>query len=610
MCIFPLVLSQAHSVSSNLRVNSTLAMYRAAARATGGGAPQPAGSTPDARRIALDGQAYTWPQYVEHYGDNARRYWDYAEEAASIHNVSLDIYTIEERTPHEDPEEKSSTSGVVQPAAPFPGDPEERISASCAVQPAAPLPEDPEERICTSGSVLPAAPLPEDLEEKSSTSGAVQPAAPLPEDPEEKSSTSGAVQLVAPLPEVPEEKISTSGAVQPAAPLPEDPEEKSSTSGVVQPAAPFPGDPEERISTSGSFQRVAPLPEDPEEKSSTSGAVQPVAPLPVGTQHEEAVLVLVLPSVCNFQEMQAMRPVQGMGGKVACRKQRELRQVCLEKEVFEIDVTASWPEWRAVLRALPPQTQRAIIGNGITQVKFRLLESVQDSNYAKVDSGERHVFEILRVDTSAVHLHYHKDGSFDNPVYVDPIVMRQNAHSGASQPAEPFITLAWSPSQPNIGRREAVLALTVLLHACWNNGAGAVDITDGHAFDWRRFLRNDMGHPQIAAMELAKVFALRTADSGSPQLALCTTGTTWKTMDPTQTKIHRYTPPGLATTTLELAYGTTFLATTNTRTKLDAACTYPDLTFARLSGWPDHATWRHSTDRGTTVTAYETNRGI
>ena len=590
MCIFPLVLSQAHSVSSNLRVNSTLAMYRAAARATGGGAPQPAESTPDARRIALDGQAYTWPQCVEHYGDNARRHWDYAEEAASIHNVSLDIYTIEERTPHEDPKEKSSTSGVVQLAAPFPGDPEERISASCTVQPAAPLPEDPEERICTSGSV--------------------QPAAPLPEDPEEKSSTSGAVQLVAPLPEVPEEKISTSGAVQPAAPLPEDPEEKSSTSGVVQPAAPFPGDPEKRISTSGSFQRVAPLPEDPEEKSSTSGAVQPVAPLPVGTQHEEAVLVLVLPSVCNFQEMQAMRPVQGMGGKVACRKQRELRQVCLEKEVFEIDVIASWPEWRAVLRALPPQTQRAIIGNGITQVKFRLLESVQDSNYAKVDSGERHVFEILRVDTSAVHLHYHKNGSFDNPVYVDPIVMRQNAHSGASQPAEPFITLAWSPSQPNIGRREAVLALTVLLHACWNNGAGAVDITDGHAFDWRRFLRNDMGHPQIAAMELAKVFALRTADSGSPQLALCTTGTTWKTMDPTQKNIHRYTPPGLATTTLELAYGTTFLATTHTRTKLDAACTYPDLTFARLSGWPDHATWRHSTDRGTTVTAYETNRGI
>ena len=199
-----------------------------------------------------------------------------------------------------------------------------------------------------------------------------------------------------------------------------------------------------------------------------------------------------------------------------------------------------------MLVSLPPQTQRAIIGNGITQVKFRLLESVQDSNYAKVDSGERHVFEILRVDTSAVHLHYHKKGSLDDPVYVNPIVMPQNAHSGASQPAAPFIGLAYSPSQPNIGRREAVLALTVLLYACWNNGAGAVDITDGHAFDWKRFLANTMEHLEIAAMELKKVFALRTADSGSPKLALCTTGTRWKMMDPTQTKYKNTRLPGLA----------------------------------------------------------------
>ena len=41
-----------------------------------------------------------------------------------------------------------------------------------------------------------------------------------------------------------------------------------------------------------------------------------------------------------------------------------------------------------------------------------------------------HVFEILRVDTSAVHLHYHKNGSLDDPVIVDPIGMPQNANSG------------------------------------------------------------------------------------------------------------------------------------------------------------------------------------
>ena len=235
-----------------------------------------------------------------------------------------------------------------------------------------------------------------------------------------------------------------------------------------------------------------------------------------------------------------MRPVKGMGGKVAAAKQRELRQVCLQNGVFEIDVTETWPQWRPVLRALPAGLQERIIWHGIARVTFRLLKGVRDANYAKKDSGERHVFEILRVDTSAVHLHYHKSGRLDGPVYVAPTVMPQNANSDASQP---FI--APSPSQPIIGRREAVLALNLLLNQYWNNGAGAVDITDGNGFDWRRFVQNTMEHLEITAMELEKVFALRRADSGSPQLAFCTTGTTWKIMDPTQ-KVYKNTRlPGL-----------------------------------------------------------------
>ena len=123
-----------------------------------------------------------------------------------------------------------------------------------------------------------------------------------------------------------------------------------------------------------------------------------------------------LPSVCTFQEVQEMRPVQGMGGKAACAKQRDLRQVRLQNGISEIDVTETWPERRAALRALPRLMQQLIIGNGIARVKIRLLEGVRDPNYAKMDSGGRHVFEILRVDTSAVHLHYHKNGSLDDPV--------------------------------------------------------------------------------------------------------------------------------------------------------------------------------------------------
>jgi hypothetical protein len=83
--------NEARSVSSNLLVNSTRAMYRTLEQATGGGAPQPAASTADARQIALDGQAYTWPQYVEAYGDDAQRCWEDAYDrdvAAEIPNDS------------------------------------------------------------------------------------------------------------------------------------------------------------------------------------------------------------------------------------------------------------------------------------------------------------------------------------------------------------------------------------------------------------------------------------------------------------------------------------------------------------------------------------------
>ena len=67
------------------------------------------------------------------------------------------------------------------------------------------------------------------------------------------------------------------------------------------------------------------------------GEPQPTAAIDEGTPHEDAVAcgpettaqMLALPSVCTFQEVQEMQPVKGMGGKAACAKQRELRQVCL-----------------------------------------------------------------------------------------------------------------------------------------------------------------------------------------------------------------------------------------------------------------------------------------
>ena len=65
-------------------------MYRAFGQATGGGAPQPAESTADVRRIASDGQAYTWSQYVGAYGDDAQRCWDEAHDRSILRRVTLD----------------------------------------------------------------------------------------------------------------------------------------------------------------------------------------------------------------------------------------------------------------------------------------------------------------------------------------------------------------------------------------------------------------------------------------------------------------------------------------------------------------------------------------
>ena len=130
--------------------------------------------------------------------------------------------------------------------------------------------------------------------------------------------------------------------------------------------------------------------------------------------------------------------------------------------------------------------QEEIIGNGIVSITFRLLENVMDTNYFKRDSGERHVFELIRRDTSRVHLHVHRNGTMDRPVFIPPTITPANANGGASQPT--LIYMPNTPSQPLIGRKECTLALTTILDAYWNETAGAADITDGLAFDWKRYV--------------------------------------------------------------------------------------------------------------------------
>ena len=59
-----------------------------------------------------------------------------------------------------------------------------------------------------------------------------------------------------------------------------------------------------------------------------------------------------------------------------------------------------------------------IVGeNGIHRMRFRILRNQIDSNYRHTDPATpwRHVFEFIRCDGSAIHIHYHKNGSYDAP---------------------------------------------------------------------------------------------------------------------------------------------------------------------------------------------------
>jgi hypothetical protein len=517
-------------------------MLQAFEQATGGGAPQPAESTASVRRIAADGQAYTWEQFVEQYGTDAQRCWDEAYAGSMLRQSAF-------AGRGGAPQPAESTADVRRIAADGQAYTWEQFVEAYGTD-AQRCWNDAHDQFLQQHLVRTAL----DGNSYTFTQYAEQYGADARrfwDDASQLAVNANAEpewNRVKPTPAIDEEDAAANQ-------MPSIPEERRANQWTGC----------SRYDDSDASQLAVNAPSDgqpqPHENaaaaSSSNSRGMPHTPCPTracpGAETTTAQC-LPLPSVCTFQQMEAMQKVKGIGGKTACAKQRELRKVCMDTGVFEIDVTETWPEWKAVLRALPPNMQRLIIGDGIAMVKFRLLQGIRDPNYAKIDSGERHVFEMVRVDTSAVQLHYHKNGTMDDPVQNAPtceqwrVVMPQNASSGASHPTAPFIAPSPetpSASQPVIGRREAVLALTAVLNACWQHKQGAVDITDEVGFAWRRFFANTMENLQIAAMDIDKVFALRTADSGSPKLAVCTTGTDWKVLDPNQAVYKNARRPGL-----------------------------------------------------------------
>jgi hypothetical protein len=156
---------------------------------------------------------------------------------------------------------------------------------------------------------------------------------------------------------------------------------------------------------------------------------------------------------------------------------------------------------------------------------FKLVLGEIDQNYAKKpnDTGERHVFHIQRADNVAHHLHYHKNGKLDDPVKSQHNITVQNTlpgghiirqehftiddYNGALQPVdfdERFIT------GPNVGRREAASACTILLDACGGQRrAVSVDVTDEFAFPWRRWLLHQTNGKDAMPHNIVRVFICR-----------------------------------------------------------------------------------------------------
>jgi hypothetical protein len=291
-----------------------------------------------------------------------------------------------------------------------------------------------------------------------------------------------------------------------------------------------------------------------------SGALQPAS--------SEVARVAEQPDTVqlSFAQLESRTTVSGAGGKMACRKQRELRETLMQKSVqervYEHNLTHDqWP-WRDVLRALPREMRLLLTGPGITKFSFRLLRGQLDPNYRNQDSGERHVFEIQHADGARYHLHFHKNGSMDDPTLVSSagdVGGATQPARGATQPAHgelwchqlytatynvasypPVATADMftpNPPSPPIGRKEAVLACSTMLRNCAGMDICAIDITDEVAFDWRRWIINIAEARQTLAVNVVKVFIIRWERDGPPCITMCREDSTYVCIWP---QTHQY----------------------------------------------------------------------
>ena len=229
-----------------------------------------------------------------------------------------------------------------------------------------------------------------------------------------------------------------------------------------------------------------------------------------------------------WDELVAMTPRRGCGGKAANVEQKRLRAHCFANGLWEVDLTDSTYDWRQLLKAMPEANSRTLVGTGVVKFSFRLLQNVRDSNYIKIDSGERHVFEIASTDGERWQLHFHKNGSMDKPVRIPPTAVLHsqpmNNAAGEEGPTWYLQDILDNSPQDNlpVGRHEVSMALNTILQSHSPQEVPfAVDITAISAFPWHRWLRNVVPNREIIGSGIVKVFALCLTSIQEAQIVFC-----------------------------------------------------------------------------------------
>ena len=228
-------------------------------------------------------------------------------------------------------------------------------------------------------------------------------------------------------------------------------------------------------------------------------------------------------AVFTLAQLNQTPQIPGFGGKEANRKQRSLREQLLPEGIYEHDLTQDAWNWRQILKALPPHVQDGVVGAGIVRFRFRLLQNEMDPNYrGKIDSGERHVFQVDRVDGSAVHLHFHKNGRMDPPKILNGPLDSGAIPPAASSVSENFKKEHFLPPDAGttpIGRNEAQIAFLNLLGD--STMVRALDVTNEVGFAWTRFLQNQFQKKEIIGPGISKALVVRFDCDSDPSLVLC-----------------------------------------------------------------------------------------